>query len=216
MLVSDYQKIYDINESADIDAIEKMAWTICFIFGYSEKRVDKMSQRRFSHKMLKAEKHISRALAKRLYDRRPNTDATKITFGQFVEVAHWVKGGKIESMHLIYASMLNTGDHKAAAAAALKMNVRAVLPYVAEFMQSFDKLIGSYKNLFESDSAPDEKPEPPHPFIERFGWIYSATQIAEHNKVSLNDAFRFNVVQALNDLSFLKSKAAYEKHMTNG
>lgn len=215
MKVSDYQKLYDILESVDVDETDKAAYCICYVLGYKPEKVDKFSSRQFNRNWVKAQYRIQYA-AKPLLFNRINTDATKITFGQFIEVMHWMKSGVIESAHLIYATMRNTKNHKQAADKALKTNVRKVLPNVLEFMQSFDALLKRYSKLFEQPvHDPEAKPEPPHPFIERFGWQYAAIRLKDLHGFKLHDAYNLGVIEALNNLSMLKSQQQYEEYMTN-
>ena len=217
MTVSDYQKVYDITESTDIDDVERMAWVTCHVLGYKPAKVDKFSKLQFLKAMDKVKKRLNKVTTPLLFHPEINTDATKITFGQFVEVVHWMKGGVIEQMHMIFASMLNDGNHKDQSQKVLKLNVRKVLPFVVEFMQSFNELMGRYSKLFEADKPEEgEKPLPPHPFIQQYGWIFSATQLAKHNGIPLNDVYKLPIIQALNDLAFLKSLNAYEKYQANG
>jgi aryl carrier-like protein len=43
-----------------------------------------------------------------------------------------------------------------------------------------------------------------------YGWIYQATLIAEHEKIKLDEVYDLPTLQALNDLSYLKSKQAFD------
>jgi hypothetical protein len=48
-------------------------------------------------------------------------------------------------------------------------------------------------------------------FMQRFGWIYQATIVAEHEKIKLEQVYEMMTIQFLNDLSYLKAKAEYDK-----
>jgi hypothetical protein len=48
-------------------------------------------------------------------------------------------------------------------------------------------------------------------FMQRFGWIYQATLIAEHERIKLSEVYELPTIQALNDLSYLKSKNAHDR-----
>jgi hypothetical protein len=48
-------------------------------------------------------------------------------------------------------------------------------------------------------------------FMQRFGWIYQATIIAEHERIKLSEVYELPTIQALNDLSYLKSKTAHDR-----
>lgn len=47
--------------------------------------------------------------------------------------------------------------------------------------------------------------------MRRYGWIYQATLIAEHEKIKLDDVYNLPTIQALNDLAYLKSKTAHDR-----
>jgi hypothetical protein len=46
--------------------------------------------------------------------------------------------------------------------------------------------------------------------MQNYGWIYQATLIAEHEKIKLEEAYELSTIQALNDLSYIKSKNAHD------
>jgi hypothetical protein len=46
--------------------------------------------------------------------------------------------------------------------------------------------------------------------MQRYGWIYQATLIAEHERIKLEDVYEMPTIQALNDLSYLKAKNAFD------
>ena len=47
--------------------------------------------------------------------------------------------------------------------------------------------------------------------MQRYGWIYQATLIAEHEKIKLDEVYNLSTIQALNDLAYLKSKNAHDR-----
>lgn len=46
--------------------------------------------------------------------------------------------------------------------------------------------------------------------MRRFGWIYQATIIADHERIKLSEVYELTTLQALNNLSYLKSKNAFD------
>lgn len=46
--------------------------------------------------------------------------------------------------------------------------------------------------------------------MRQYGWIYQATLIAEHEKIKLMEVYELPAIQALNDLSYLKAKNAFD------
>jgi len=216
MKVSTYQLIYNVTESVHIDDVDKAAYTVCHSFGLSTDKVDKMSPKQFLTKIDKAAKLLQKSIHPLWYSTKLNTDASTITLGQFIETIHWMKGGVIESLHLIAATMMHGTEHAKDAQVALKSNIRHILPFVLEYIESINALVKSYEGLFDSDEPidPTVKPEPPHPFVDRYGWIFSARQVADFEGITMDQAYDLPIMQALNDLSYLKSKQQYEKNMS--
>jgi hypothetical protein len=214
MTVRNYQQVYDITSSIDIDDVDKSAWLVCYVFGYIDEQVNNMKPKRFLKLLDKASRRMNKSNTPIWYGSELNTDASVITLGQFIEAIHWLKGGIIESIHLIAATMLGGECHKERAAKILNSNVRLYLPYVIEFAKSLNELLQSYSGLFEIEELePGVKPSPPHPFISQYGWIYSATQVAGFEGIPIDEAYKLPIVQALNDLSYLKAKQKYDEKM---
>jgi hypothetical protein len=46
--------------------------------------------------------------------------------------------------------------------------------------------------------------------MQQYGWIYQASLIADHEKIKLMDVYDLPTIQALNDLSYIKSKNAHD------
>jgi hypothetical protein len=46
--------------------------------------------------------------------------------------------------------------------------------------------------------------------MRQYGWIYQASLIADHEKIKLADVYDIPTIQALNDLSYIKSKNAHD------
>jgi hypothetical protein len=46
--------------------------------------------------------------------------------------------------------------------------------------------------------------------MQRYGWIYQATLLAEHERITLEQVYEMPTIQALNDLSYLKAKNAFD------
>lgn len=46
--------------------------------------------------------------------------------------------------------------------------------------------------------------------MRQFGWIYQASLIADHEKIKLMEVYDLPTIQALNDLSYIKSKKAFD------
>jgi len=199
-------------QSASENDVEKLAYSICYLFDKSFEQVNELSEREF----LKLSKVISKVVTVKPYPVnliRMQTDAKKINFGQFIECQEWLKSTDINP-HMIAASILKKrGDHQKDAERILKKNVRLIIPYVSMFIQSFEKLILDYKYLFQVEKEEDdtEIKKKAHPFLTNFGWVFSAKEVADHLGITLNEAFDIGVIEALNTLAYLKSKQKYNE-----
>jgi len=60
----------------------------------------------------------------------------------------------------------------------------------------------------EDDGEPDQSIE--RVFARYYGWIYSATVVADHERISLDAAFELPVLQFLNGLAYIKMKNKVE------
>lgn len=212
MTVEKYQRIYEISVTTP-DTVERIAFMICDVFGKTPDEVDNMSKVRF----LKYTDRLSKEIktADRWYNHvHLETDATKITFGQFIETTFWLKNPIQEVMHLVAASLLRkwSGTHQEAAQYILGLQLWQIHDQVASFTESLNKLIKSYKGLFGEPQ--DEDAEKPHPFIEQYGWLFSAKQVADYEGIPLDKAYDLPVIQALNDLSYLKAKQNFDKWLS--
>lgn len=219
MTLAEYQRIAGFWNSEN-DEVTQIALIVCDLFGYTYDEVNNMEPRKF----LKLSKKVERSFVG--IDKKPifsgvklNVDAFSITLGQFIEVQHFLKLGEIDSMHLVGASIWrDKREHKRKADILLNKNVRYVLKDISAFLLSFTKLLNSYSGLFETEERSDEEEEAilekPHPFIEQYGWIYSAKQIAEHEGITLDKAFDLPILQAFNTLAYLKSYQSYQKHIS--
>jgi hypothetical protein len=219
MTLAQYQRIAAFWDTKN-DEITQIALVVCDIYNLSYDQVNNMNPKKF----IKLSKKIERLFLK--VNKRPllfkldlQTDATKINLGQFIEVQHFLKMGEVDSIHLVGASIWESEKgHKEKAEILLNKNIRYVLQDFSTFLISYADLLNSYKGLFETEEQDIEDEEPakvekPHPFIDQYGWIYSATKIAEHLGINLDEAFKLPVIQAFNTLSYLKSYQSYQKHI---
>lgn len=144
-----------------------------------------------------------------------NYDVSSITFGQYVELAFFLSN-KVQHAHYILATMsrqwprkYRTGDHRKKADYFLNRPVSEMMGAVNRIAENFVAFNKEYSPLFGVDKAvagdvQDEE------FNKRYGWIYSASQVAEYERISLDEAFSLPIRQALNDLTYLKAKTKYE------
>ncbi len=72
----------------------------------------------------------------------------------------------------------------------------------------------SYPVLFgervEQESEPGTEGGIEQVFAKHFGWFFSTTQVAELERITLEQAWDLPVIQYLNDLAYLKMKSKLE------
>ena len=197
------------------DQIEQIAWCICVVFNKRPEDVNNWGKWKF----LFYTKWLNYRFSKVIKPLRPLdmiTDAEQITLGQFIEVEHFMKSGPYDSLAPIGATIWKKeGNHKDKAKELNKTNVRRQLPQITKFIESFQKLIESYSGLFEQEAITTEEMEPtePHPFVTQYGWIYSAKQVGDFEGIPLDKAYDLHILQAFNDLAYLKAFSQYQKDM---
>jgi len=207
--VKQFQNIAQIEA---IDDISHMALIVCSLYGYSHDYVDNLGKtpKKALKLFAKVTKAVQRAERKPLFGtRKMQTDAFKLTFGQFIEINHWLKSGEIEAYHLIAASAIGSDNHKELADKILHQNIRLILLPVRKLLVSYGDLLMAYKNLFEVEEG-NESDEEPHPFIEQYGWLFSAKRVGEHLGLNVNDTYKIGIVEAFNTLAYLKQLNEYE------
>jgi hypothetical protein len=208
--VKQFQNIAEIKA---IDDISHMALIVCSLYGYSEDYVDNMKPSKALKLFEKVGKKVTRCEKPLLFfTRKMQTDAFKLTFGQFIEINYWLKSGEIESYHLIAASAIGSDNHKALADKILHGNVRRILLPVRKLLHSYAELLSAYSNLFEiEDKQSEGESEPPHPFIEQYGWLFTAKQVSEHLGLNVNDVYKIGIVEAFNTMAYLKTFNQYQE-----
>lgn len=215
-----YQKVVAAYTMSD-DEIDKRAYGVAAYYGLSFNDVDCMNEKLFIKKAVKVETRIALNSIRRFYLRKVNiqTDANKLTFGQFIEILHWLKDGEIESYHMIAASLLKSRkDHKKDAERMSNVKAGRIVPFIRKFLESFNSLLQSYSVLLDIQEKEaletNAERDTPHPFLEQYGWIFSAKQVADYEGIKLNDAYDMNVINALNDLAYLKSFNDYKEEQS--
>lgn len=102
-----------------------------------------------------------------------------------------------------------TSDHRLKADYFLTQPVEKVIGALNVIQDNYSRFNSEYKQLFglDKDVAGDVQSDE---FNKRYGWIYSATQVKDHEGITLDEAFALPVRQAFNALLFLKAKGKYE------
>ena len=82
------------------------------------------------------------------------------------------------------------------------------------FLQCINGIDKRYPVLFgERATAKDEEPGSENIesiFSKHYGWVYSATVVADHERISLDAAFDLPILQFLNGLAYMKMKNKLE------
>ena len=74
-----------------------------------------------------------------------------------------------------------------------------------------------YKGLFgtadkELDDEPKSAKTIEDEFQDNFGWVYNAVQVAELERITLDEVYNLPVVQFLNNLSYLKQRSQVDEY----
>lgn len=214
-----FQQVDKINSRQDIDDLDKMLFVVCVVYGYTEHQVNEMAPK-------KASKLISEV--SRLFQTQPapaytwrhgryliSTNPDKLTFGQYVELAFFIRN-KIQHAHYILASLsrlpfrtYDSSTHRKRAAAFETIPIEQALGIINQFADKWGKFNGEYKALFEQDGESITNKDMAS-FNDRYGWIYSASVLAEYQRIPLDDVYKLSARQALNALAYLKAKRKYD------
>lgn len=223
MTLEQYQICYSINSSIK-DEVERMAMIICELWNKSPDEVDNLTRKQFLKYCDKVEKIFKKGFKKPFYSLyRFETDATKFTFGQFIEMQFWLKKSPIENLHLVAATISKSSkEHSIKANYFLKHNANLCLNACLKSIDSLNELVSKYKGLFEIEDSDAEDLEQydkemklkRHPFIEVDGWTYAAREVGQWLGLNVHEAYELGVLEALNTLSTLKRKQDYDKQMS--
>ena len=215
-----YQYINEINDS-DIDQLDKVLFSMAFLTGKSEQEFDKINKFKFAQlqrqfKSRFEQLNMQGKETERIKDFKFNFDVRRVTLGQFIEVQHFYKNNYLNNLHLIAASFSTCKklSHVERADRILKMPLLPVLYNVTKFLEVIKKLTNEYKGLFGIEEMEEEDlKELTNGFNEQYGWIYSAQKIAEFERIKLDEAYDLPIIQAYNDLAFLKAHEEYQEEI---
>lgn len=213
-----FQQI-EIKNSQDIEEIDKTLFAVCYLFGFTEyeldqkklnevdKYVNKVKQLFSSEMKINAPKRIGRYMIE--------YNPERLTFGQYVELSYFFTMPQIQAAHYVLASisrlpfLKNRSDkHKIRAEYFQKQPITKTLGALKIFTEQFADFNKRFSALFVESEEKETKTDP---FNQRYGWTYSASCVAEYERISLEQAYALPAIQALNDLVFLKEKQSYEE-----
>jgi len=214
-----FQRIQSINK-LDLEDIDKVLHTACIVYNKTEHEVNNEKPIRVVKMISRMQKVFETPFNPKSVNRIGkyviNYDISKITLGQYVTLSFYINRGTDKNAHSILATMANvwmrkytSRDHKKKEDYFMSQPVQLVVGAVNAIQKNYDEFNNRFKSLFGIDpnvSGGVQEEE----FNKRYGWVYSATQVAAHEGIKLDDAYGLPIIQAFNDLIFLKAKSKYE------
>jgi hypothetical protein len=214
-----FQQIDKINAQALSD-IDKALYSACIVFDKTEYEMDNEKPEKVVKMMAKMQKIYETPFVPRTINRIGeyviNYDVSRITLGQYIELSFFIGRGPVHNAHYILATMSTrwrkkrlTSEHRERADYFLNQPVDIVVGAINTIQGNYAQFNKLYHQLFGVDTEVVGNVQNDD-FNKRYGWIYSATQVAQHERISLDAAYGLGVKQAFNDLLFLKAKGKYE------
>lgn len=213
-----FQQIEEIN-NRNISDLDKTLWTICAVFDKTEYELDNLPVKKVEKLIGKVEtifkSDVKTKPAKKIGKFKVQYDPSKLTFGQYTELAFFLQA-PIKNAHYVLASMVSpdASKHRERAEYFLGLPIEKVLGAFSLFIEKFGQFNGEYKNLFGLDPAVNGESATESQFNKYYGWIYAASQIAEYERITLDETYALPVRRAFNDLAYLKAKSKYEAEQT--
>lgn len=226
-----FQQIDLINSNDNLIEIDKLLHSTCIVFGMTEYQLDNTDKKKAAKLVSKVSKIFSsdfkQQVCKRIGWYVINYDISKLTFGQYVELSYFLSNGGIHSAQYVLASVShlpffknNAAKHRAKSEYFLTTPIRKVVGSLELITKNFIAFNKEYSTLFGLDASSNDNNQQEDLFNKRYGWIYCASQIAEYERITLEQAYQLPIRQAFNDLAYLKAKGKYEaeqlKNTKNG
>lgn len=217
-----FQQIDAINKSEGLSDLEKACFATCTIFDMTEYELDSiyLTDTKKCTKLLNGTAAVFSSPfkprpCKRIGKYFIEYDPAALTLGQYTELSFFLQS-HIQNAHYTLASISNklwrsnnADDHREKAEYFLHQPVLKIMGSLGLFIQQFRAFNNEYKGLFGLDieTAGDVQSDR---FNKRYGWVYSASQVAEHERISMEQAMGLPIRQALNDLVYLKALGIYQ------
>lgn len=214
-----FQRI-DAWNSMPYDEIERMLHVVTEVYGMTEQQLDATRPRRVE-KMIRKTAAIFSAPMPELRPERIGPyiiiyDISQATLGQYIEVEYF-RFGQLWDAHRLLSSMSHYDNepyradgHPNRSEFFLHCPAAEVIGARAGILEAFERFNREYRSLFGLSEGTASEGAKGDPFNRKYGWIYSASQVAEYERITLNDAYGLPVRQAFNDLAYLKERGAYE------
>ncbi len=212
-----FRQLDEIN-SQDLPEIDKALFSTCIIFNKTEYELDNSNPTDVLKLTTKTGCLFETPFNPKAFARMGKYfiqyDISKITFGQYVELNFFLSHNQVQNAHYILATCSKAffkkpKDHRKRADYFLTRCVPEVMGSLKRIVENFSAFNKEYSGLFGLDKEVTGDVQEDK-FNKRYGWIYSASQVAEYERITLEQAFALPVRQALNDLMYLKEKVKYE------
>lgn len=226
--VGQYQELYRLSLSTNLDEFETLERTICILYNLSQNQVESLPITKFkdyanSSLFLFKSDSIPGTIKKRIGKYKISFDVPAMTYGQYVSVQHFAEK-PIDNMHYILACIVsplkfgfklkNKTEHHLKYAEDLR-NSRMIDVYhtCVYFLQNLQKFNKSYPGLFGMSGNEDdlEGNDIIETFNQRYGWIYSTKELADFKGITLDEAFDTPLREAFNYLAYLKAKSTHDR-----
>jgi hypothetical protein len=211
-----FQRLDEIN-NRDIPDMDKAFLSACIVFDFTEYEFDNLPLKKAMRYVSKVEKIIESDLELKLQKIGKfsmECDPSKLTFGQFIDLVFFLQS-PMQNMHYVLASLASkdADTHKERAEYFLAQPIGKLMGCYKTFLDNFEAFQKEYKSLFGLDEDVAGEGASINKFNKRYGWIYSASMVAEYERITLDDAFALPIRRALNDLAYLKAKSKYESEL---
>lgn len=214
-----FQQVEAINKR-DIPDLDKILWSTCAVFDYTEFELDNLPLKKVNKLSTKLTGIFSAPFETKPFKRIGryfiNYDVSKVTLGQYIELSFFLSQNPVQNAHYVMASISNlplmknnSGHHRKKAGYFLRQPITKIIGSLTLIIEKFAAFNKEYSGLFGLDKEVSGDVQNDH-FNKRYGWIYSASQLAEYERISLEQAFKLPIRQAFNDLAYLKALAKYQ------
>ena len=210
-----FQQADRIN-SSDKSEVDKLLFTTCIVFDKTEYQLDNMPVKKVNKLVTKVseifQSEFNPQPCKRIGKFKMNYHPSTLTFGQYIEISFFIEG-RIGTAHYAIASIVSKDaeTHRQRADYFLHQPVTKIVGSLNLFTEKFQSFNNEYNSLFGLSDVKVQEDK----FNKRYGWIYSASRVAEYERITLEQAFALPIRNALNDLVYLKAKDKYEQEQLN-
>lgn len=211
-----FQQLDEVN-NRELPELDKVLYSACIVFDRTEYEIDNAEPQEVIKLTNKLKQIFETPFNQHAYMKAGkyfvNYDLSKMTLGQYIELSFFLSNKPVQNAHYIMATISSRKhkaiDHKKKAEFFLNHPVEKIMGCINRITESFQDFNKEYKGLFGIDREVSGDVEE-NIFNKRYGWIYSASQIAEYERITLDEAFGLPIRRAFNALMFLKAKAKYD------